>query len=203
MNFDNRAKTWDTNKKAKRANVIANEIKKTITLKKNQSVLEFGCGTGLVSFNLYNDFKTIDLIDSSKEMIKVVEGKIASGNIDNMKAIQKDITNGDTLKSNYDVIYTSMALHHIKNLEPLIAKFHKLLNEAGELCIVDLNKVSAVFHKAESDFDGHDGFEPSELETILAVHGFSDIRSHTFFEGTREIDGETIQYSLFILSARK
>ena len=54
MSFDNYAKTWDTEKRINRAKIISNEISNSIDIHKNYSAMEFGCGTGLVSFNLYD-----------------------------------------------------------------------------------------------------------------------------------------------------
>ena len=54
--------------------------------------MEFGCGTGLISFNLTDSFKNITLVDSSKNMIDILNDKIEKYNIQNMKAYKSDIT---------------------------------------------------------------------------------------------------------------
>jgi len=66
MNFDDYAKTWDTDEKIDRAKIIENEISNSMGINETNSAMEFGCGTGLVSFNLYDKFKSIALVDSSK-----------------------------------------------------------------------------------------------------------------------------------------
>ena len=76
MSFDDYAKTWDTDKRINRAKKVANEIRNSIDSEINYSAMEFGCGTGLVSFNLYDKFKKITLIDSSKGMIDILNSKI-------------------------------------------------------------------------------------------------------------------------------
>ncbi len=72
MSFDKYAITWDTEKRVNRAKIIAEEISKTIQIKKRYNALEFGCGTGLVSFNLYDKFESITLVDISKGMIDML-----------------------------------------------------------------------------------------------------------------------------------
>jgi len=53
-NFDERAKDWDSDpKKVERARVVADAIRSVIPLSKDMHALEYGCGTGLLSFALH------------------------------------------------------------------------------------------------------------------------------------------------------
>lgn len=203
MSFDSDAKTWDTEKRINRAQVIANEISSSIDINENQSAMEFGCGTGLVSFNLYDKFKNITLIDSSKGMIDILNSKIDTYKVNNMVPYDLDITNKNSLDMKFDVIYNSMVLHHVKDIEGIIKNFHELLNKDGYLCIVDLDKEDGSFHKEYPDFDGHNGFDQNDLKDILIKAGFKDIESNTFFYDEKIIEGEKINYSLFLMKARK
>ena len=131
MSFDNYAKNWDTEKRIERAKIIANAIINSIDIDNNYSAMEFGCGTGLVSFNIHDKFKSITLVDSSKGMIDIVNSKIDKYKVTNLIPYHLDISNGDFLDKGYDVIYNSMVLHHIPDTEDIIKKFYKLLNENG------------------------------------------------------------------------
>ncbi|NEI75067.1 class I SAM-dependent methyltransferase, partial [Rhizobium lusitanum] len=68
MNFDKYAKEWDDEERINRAKIISEKIEKTIPMNKDYSVMEFGCGTGLISFNLQDKFGKITLVDSSEGM---------------------------------------------------------------------------------------------------------------------------------------
>ncbi len=204
MSFDEYAKTWDTDKRINRAKIIANEINKSISIDKNCSAMEFGCGTGLVSFNLYDRFKRITLVDSSKGMIDILNSKINKYRVNNMVTKHLDIlADKNALDTKFDVIYNSMVLHHINNTSLIIGKFHKLLNNDGYLCIVDLNEDDGSFHKEYPDFDGHNGFNQEKLKGSLISVGFSDIESNTFYYDEKIIEGEKVKYSLFLMKARK
>lgn len=203
MNFDDYAKNWDTDKRISRAKAIANEINNSIDINRNCSAMEFGCGTGLVSFNLYNKFKSITLIDSSKGMIDILSSKVDKYKINNMSTLHLDILNEDLLDMKFDVIYNSMVLHHIHDTESIIKKFYKLLNNDGYLCIVDLNEENGSFHKNYPEFDGHNGFNQEKLKGILRNAGFNDIESNTFYYDEKNIEEEKISYSLFLMKARK
>lgn len=203
MGFDEDAKNWDTDKRINRARIVANEIANSINIDENYSVMEFGCGTGLVSFNLCDKFKKITLIDLSKGMIDILNSKIDKYKITNMVTKNINISNEDLVDEKFDVIYNSMVLHHIHNTKEIIEKFYQLLNNDGYLCIVDLNEEDGSFHKEYTDFDGHNGFNQEELKRILVDVGFDDIESNTFFYDEKIIEDKKINYSLFLMKARK
>lgn len=202
MSFDNAASNWDNPKRMERAAVISDEIEEKINPNKNYSAMEFGCGTGLISFNLYNKFKKVTLIDSSKGMMDVIKSKIEKYGVKNMFPEQLDIFK-NLPQEKFDVIYTSMVLHHIKDTTAIIDIFYKLLNDKGSVCIVDLNEEDGSFHGNNPDFDGHNGFNQEEFKKLLENSGFKDVQSETFFYGKKRVEDRNVDYSLFVLTGRK
>lgn len=203
MNFDEAAESWDTERRVKRAKLVADEIYKSIEVKKECSALEFGCGTGLVSFNLCDRFNQITLVDLSKGMIDKLNTKIHDLNIKNMRAYQLDIFDGCQSLGKYDVIYTSMTLHHIKDIKKCLETLYKLLNNDGYLCIADLTEDDGSYHKLEENFDGHNGFNTDELSKVLEEVGFKNIDAHIFYNGTKDIGDSVVDYSLFLATGKK
>jgi len=203
MNFNVQSISWDNEKRINRAKVIAAEIVSATELEKSYSALEFGCGTGLVSFNLYDKLKDIVCIDTSKGMIDTLNTKIKQHKVKNMAAYQQNINDDYLLTPKYDLIYTSMALHHIVDIDTTLANLYKLLKQNGCLCIVDLDEDDGSFHKAETDFNGHNGFNQTELKQILVKLGYKGLRSNTFYKDVKNIEGVILNYSLFIMIGRK
>ncbi|KHD37132.1 SAM-dependent methyltransferase [Clostridium acetobutylicum] len=202
MNFDKYAKEWDDEERINRAKIISEKIEKTIPMNKDYSVMEFGCGTGLISFNLQDKFGKITLVDSSEGMIEVLNSKIDKYKVNNMTAKKIDIFN-EPIEEKFDVIYSSMALHHVKDTKGIVEIFYKLLNDNGYLCIVDLDKEDGSFHKREENFNGHNGFDQKNLKELLVASKFKDVYSETFFKDTKNIWGKDVDYSLFIVRAKK
>lgn len=203
VNFDESAKQWDNERRMTRAKLIAAEIKSTLKGKGGRA-LEFGCGTGLLSFLLRDEFDHITLLDASQGMIDQVMNKIEAGNLsDRMTAICADILRGDKIEGNFDFIFTSMAMHHVKDTERALTEFYHLLKDGGTLCIVDLDEDGGAFHRLEPDFDGHNGFDQQALSKELAQAGFSEIKSKAFYRGKKNVGGEAVDYSLFIMVAKK
>jgi len=68
--FDARAREWDKDKiHMERSAAIATEFEKMIPLKHSMKALEYGAGTGILSFLLKDRFSEITLMDSSAVMI--------------------------------------------------------------------------------------------------------------------------------------
>ena len=203
MSFDKKAKDWDDNRRIQRSKVIAEKIIDYVNLQETFSGLEFGCGTGLISLNLYDKLGKITCIDTSSGMIKQLEDKVAEHNLDKITVTQLNINDDHDLKSEYDIIYSSMSLHHVTSLEETLQNFYDLLQDGGLLCIVDLDKEDGSFHSQESNFLGHNGFEQKELSQLLEHVGFNNIMSETFYNDERSIGNRNIEYSLFIMKAQK
>ena len=204
MNFDSKATAWDNETRIKRAKIIADQISEYIEISKDQSALEFGSGTGLISFNLQDKLKDITCIDLSQGMIDVVNEKITEYQVKNMTAYQYDVNQQDhSLLSKYNLIYTSMALHHIVDIEATVKNLYSLLETGGYLCIVDLDAEDGSFHKEEEDFQGHNGFQQEKLQELLEKVGFAEVESHTFYHDQKIVDGMGVDYSLFIMWGKK
>ena len=60
MTFDDKAKDWDNNSRfVERAKILAEEIKSSIHPNTSMDALDLGCGTGLLSYFLKDDFRSI------------------------------------------------------------------------------------------------------------------------------------------------
>lgn len=81
--FDDRAKEWDNDsQKIERARVVADAIRASIHLRPSMTALEYGCGTGLLSFALLADLGAITLADTSEGMLAVLSDKIRAAHSD-------------------------------------------------------------------------------------------------------------------------
>jgi 2-polyprenyl-3-methyl-5-hydroxy-6-metoxy-1,4-benzoquinol methylase len=202
MRFDTQAKDWDTDpKKTERAIAFADEITNYIKPNKTWNALDFGCGTGLLSFPLKDDFEEITLVDTSVGMINVLKDKIKKSNITNFKPLQIDVLEDNINIGAFNVIYTLMTLHHISNLNKILSIFNSLLKTNGYLCIADLVKEDGSFHYEYPDFDGHNGFDKNELSELLTANGFKVEYYNSVLEIKKESENKT--YPLFLMICKK
>jgi len=200
--FDIKATGWDANPMHwDRSEAIANEIKKTILLRKDMTALEYGAGTGITSFLLKDSLREITLMDNSSEMIRVISEKIEDKKVNNLKALYFDLEHMDYTEGKFDLIFTQMVLHHVSDVKSIIYRFSKLLNPGGYIAIADLYEEDGSFHG--EGFTGHKGFNINKLSSILSERGFSEISEQKCFVIKRKIsDDRTQDFDVFLLTAR-
>ena len=200
--FDIKANDWDKNNiHLERSLTIANQLKEMIPFRSGMKAMEFGAGTGLLSFILQDLFESVLLIDSSQEMIRICNEKISSGNFDHIKALMIDLEKED-LKDKFDFIFSQMAFHHLVDVAKMIHKFYHLLDENGMLAIADLFPEDGSFHG--DGFTGHKGFEPEVLKGIMWKVGFKNVQHITSYVQKKiEPDGKQKVYPVFLIIAKK
>ena len=196
--FDARAREWDKDKMhTDRSAAIAAELEKMIPLDTSMKALEYGAGTGILSFLLKDRFAEITLMDNSTEMIKVCAEKIGYHKTDHILPICFDLEHKD-YDGHFDIIYNQMVLHHVNDYESIIGTFYSMLNPEGYLAIADLYTEDGSFHGA--DVQVHLGFDPESLAEILKHIGLKHIEYKSCFEVTRE---SGLKYPVFLLVAQK
>jgi ubiquinone/menaquinone biosynthesis C-methylase UbiE len=199
--FDSKARQWDENPVFReRAEKIAAGIRAAVPLSKSMTALDYGSGSGLLSFPLKDELGHITLKDTSAGMLAVAEEKIAAQGVANMTTRLTDLTAEPLPDERYDLIYSSMTLHHIPDTDAILKTFHHLLNPGGWLCIADLDKEDGSFHGIEVDV--HHGFDRTELAVKLKEAGYAPPLFETVFEIAKETPDGTRSYSVFFMVAR-
>jgi ubiquinone/menaquinone biosynthesis C-methylase UbiE len=200
--FDQKATTWDKDQiHIQRSEAIANELLKMIPITTNMKALEFGAGTGLLSFILKDKLSEIVMVDNSKEMIRVAQEKIEEGKNLNMKALCIDLEK-EPYENQFDLIYNQMVFHHVDNIKAIVEKFHTLLKPGGYLAIADLYTEDGSFHG--KDFSGHKGFEVDQLANILERQNFANIQHKECFVIHRVNENKVkTSYPIFLLTATR
>ncbi len=201
--FDIKASGWDANPMHwERSVAIVNIVLKQIVLNKSMKALEFGAGTGITGFLLKDYLKEITMMDSSPEMVRIMNEKIALTGAANLKAILFDLEKEDPDENNFDLLITQMVMHHVADINNIVGKFYRLLNPGGYLAIADLYPEDGSFHGEK--FSGHKGFNPLEFSTLVRNQGFKDVSLQKCFVINKKIsEFETRQFNVFLLIANK
>jgi ubiquinone/menaquinone biosynthesis C-methylase UbiE len=199
--FDIKALTWDNNPLfVERSKNIADKISKHVPLNKKMEAFEYGCGTGLISFNLMPYLKTITLADSSDGMLEVLKQKIQTNNITSMDVLKTDLMVDEIPEKKFDIIYTALTLHHIADVETILKRFYSMLKKSAFLCIADLDTEDGSFHGPE--FKGHLGFDRNEMKKLFESAGFKNIKVETCYEIRREQNPNAV-YPVFLMTGEK
>jgi tRNA (cmo5U34)-methyltransferase len=197
--FNDRAQEWDNNPvHGERSEAIAKELLDMIPVNKGMKALEYGAGTGILSFLLSDKFSEITLMDNSEEMVKVMHDKVAASQLTNLKPLFWDLVHNDYDSSKFDCIFSQMVLHHIPDTEALLCKWQQMLNPGGYLAISDLFTEDGSFHQIDKNV--HFGFDPEKLDSMLRSSGFKEVKYTTCYIMKRP-NGRS--YPLFLLVAKK
>jgi len=200
--FDQKAAQWDARPvRVERAQAVAAGIRAALPLSPQLTALEYGCGTGLLSFALQPQLGHITLADSSTGMLAVLREKIAAANIWDMTPLQLDLSADPLPAERFQLIYTLMTLHHIPDTDRMLRAFYQLLDAPGHLCVADLDKEDGTFH--EGEFHGHLGFDRDELDAKARQAGFQSIQFTTVFHMIKEVNGVGKDFPIFLMVAAK
>ena len=200
--FDSKARQWDENPVfVERANKIAAALRARVPLAKTMRALDYGSGSGLLSFPLKDELGHITLSDTSAGMLEVVHEKIAALGVDNLATIQADLSATALPDTRFDLIYSSMTLHHIPDTDAILAAFHQHLSPGGWLGIADLDQEDGSFHGIEVDV--LHGFDRDTLAAKARQAGFVEVDFETVFEIVKDMPEGKRAYPVLLMVARK
>lgn len=196
QSFDERAATWDEDPaKLARARAVAAAIAAEVPLDPSMRALEFGAGTGLVTFALEPRLVQTTLADVSEGMLDMARRKIDATGEHAMQAVKLDLVAEPWQGEPFDLIHSTMTLHHVPDTATILQRFREALARPGYLCIADLDTEDGSFHGP--DFDGHLGFDRDALGQLARAAGFRQVRFRTAHEMQKS--GRT--FSIFLMVA--
>lgn len=205
--FNRSAAEWDDNpRRTALAAGVSKAIIESTRPRTSMQAMEFGCGTGLVTLALANHLNSITAIDTSTEMLAVLQKKIELQGISNVHTLHADLVHDNDIPlqaASFELIYSSMTLHHIADTAPLLEKLNGLLNPGGMLAIADLDREDGFFHDDGTD-EVHPGFERAALQVLLEKAGFRNVAFSTAYEIHKtNRAGNHAVYPIFLVTALK
>ena len=200
--FDSKAGEWDSNQRhIDRSIAIAKALMQTIPLENAGKAMEYGAGTALLSFELKDHLHDITLMDSSSEMVRVMQSKINAENISHMHPVLIDLEN-QPYTGRFDLIYSQMVFHHVGNVDLILDKFYNMLDKDGHIAVADLFTEDGTFHG--NGFTGHKGFDPDYLAKQLKNHGYRHVKyKHCYTIHKIMNDNEEKAFPVFLMTAVK
>jgi tRNA (cmo5U34)-methyltransferase len=201
--FNIRAATWDNNpQRVALSGAIVNAILGKIPLTKEMELLDYGAGTGLVSLGLQPYVKSVVAADSAAEMLNRLTEKALTGNIPNVRTILIDLEKDILPELQFDIIVSSMVLHHVEDVSGMISNLTKMLRPGGYLAIADLDPDEGEFHHDPTGVI-HNGFERMYIVKLFEDNHFTQVNTTTAFKTTREVKEKVMrEFSIFLISGK-
>jgi len=197
--FDQVAGTWDEDPgRVALARAVADAIGCQVGPSASMDVLDFGTGTGLLALAVQPYVRSVTGADTSAGMLEVFERKVRALGLDAVRSCRLDRLESLSAAGTFDLIISSMTLHHVDDLAALFAQFRALLRNGGRLAVADLDTEDGTFHSPDVTDVHHLGFDRADLRAQLAAAGFEDLRETTAFVHRRH--GR--EYPVFLISGR-
>jgi 2-polyprenyl-3-methyl-5-hydroxy-6-metoxy-1,4-benzoquinol methylase len=195
--FDAAAADWDKGDLRQQiAAHTADAVIGTIALNDTMSVLDFGAGTGLLTYRVAPHVHSVTAVDTSEKMLEVLQSKSTPEH--QIKTACCDITQMP-LSETFDGIISSMAMHHVEDTEGFLKTLYDHLNPGGFIAVADLDKEDGSFHAHGNDGVYHFGFDRDKLTEMATKCGFVDAA----FTTALTIEKPDRNYPVFLFSAYK
>lgn len=175
--FDSVAAQWDQQpRRVELARAVSIAMIKEAQPGTSMRMLDFGCGTGLVTLALAPLVHEVVAADSSQGMLEQLSAKLIDSGINNVTPFLLPHDGLGELLPPFDLVVSSMTMHHISDVAGLIRMFQVVLNTGGQLCIADLAAEDGNFHDDPTGITHH-GFSNEEMLHLFCGAGFSDVRT--------------------------
>lgn len=197
--FDELAQGYDEDPKRQQlAEAIFQAIARRVPLSKEMRVLECGAGTGLLTVLLAPRVRTLVATDISEGMLSVLREKRSRLRHHNIEIRLFDPSIHE-IPLSFDLIVSSMVLHHISDAEGVLRHFYGLLSLDGYVAIADLEEEDGSFHSPDMPKPAHYGFNRFRLFHSLEAAGFCDVSIET----AHVVEKNERKYPIFLAVAKK
>jgi len=201
--FDKAAANWDEKPQRRLlAAAVAAGIAQDIRLHREMQVLEYGCGTGLCGLQLAPAVGQLTAVDTSAGMLEELRKKVQSLDLGNVTPILISPDCWTLPAAAFDLVFSSMVLHHIEATQALLGHFRQSLKPGGCLALADLEKEDGTFHEDPTGV-AHHGFDPQELITMLKRLGFVDLNARTVHTMSKQHGDDERAYPVFLITGQK
>jgi len=195
--FITKASDWDSPERISMTKKFVDELLMHVSPLSTWKALEIGAGTGLIGLQIEPFVSKVVFEDTSESMLNVLKQKLN----DDIKA---EILHGEVFEykqRDIDLIFSSMAFHHITNIEKTLQHLAMITKTGAWVVVGDLETEDGSFHGFEPV--PHLGFDTSILSEQFRQNGF-DVKSVNIYNTiSKRIDSITMNYEQFILIAQR
>lgn len=124
--YDENEKYWDSFEQ--------NYLKDHIKAVKGKKVLDAGAGTGRLSIRLFDAGADVTALDISPEMLSELNKKNPE-----IETVEGDLEHMPFADDTFDMVFSSLALVHLKKIEPFLDECYRVLKDDGKLVLVNVH----------------------------------------------------------------
>jgi 2-polyprenyl-3-methyl-5-hydroxy-6-metoxy-1,4-benzoquinol methylase len=195
--FAKKAADWDARPLPQRISEgVSAALFARIPLRPEQTVMDFGAGTGLLTSRIAPHVRSVLAVDVSPAMLEQLAAKTdLKGKVE---PLCHDLV-AAPLGRRVGLIVSAMALHHVADTAALLRAFFAHLEPGGQVALADLDTEPGDFHAPGTEGVFHHGFDRVTLAAELRAAGFSEVR----VDDACSLDKEGRPYSIFLATATR
>ena len=152
------------------------QLLKNLPLESNLSVLDCGCGTGILLKDLIQRYKRVVGLDISPEMMALIEPAIR----EKSELVIGDAENLPFPENYFDIVISRGTLHHLPQPAKALQDIYRILRPTGFFVLTEPSDDSWLLrwprwwsHRLSRKFSStHRAFLSQELEDLLKEAGF-------------------------------
>jgi tRNA (cmo5U34)-methyltransferase len=199
------AATWDSKPwHVELAASVARAMAEDVPFRPDMHIMDFGCGSGLITYHLAPQVASIVAADVSAEVLATLTRNAQASGMAHVRTLLLEAEDPSHVMGSCDAIVSSMVFHHISDIPQLLRRFAEWLRRDGWVAIADLEPEDGTFHSSRTHV-AHHGIEPSELASHVETAGFAvrSVRTVHALQWQPEDATEVRVYPVFLLVARK
>jgi putative AdoMet-dependent methyltransferase len=195
--FANKAADWDTRPFPLQLSAgIGAALLARVPLRPDQTALDFGAGTGLITAKIADKVQAVIAVDVSPAMLTQLAAKPELAG--KVTTVCQNLLE-QPLGQQVDLIVSAMAMHHVQDTAALLRTLYAHLRPGGTVALADLDSEDGSFHPPGTEGVFHQGFDRETFARDLQAAGFVEVDVQTAC--TVDKDGQ--RYSVFLATAGK
>ncbi len=173
--FKQMAAHYDSPERKQVAAVIHEELEQRLEqLAGRDLLLDYGCGTGLMSLPFAEHFSKLLLVDIAEEMLEQVRGKYQTLGLSNVTL--KTVPEFQELQGQANAILVVQTLLHVAQVEELLEQLAAHLLPDGQIFLIDFLAHEEIDHPLV-----HPGFSQEELVSLCQQAGLKLVEFKPFY----------------------
>lgn len=136
-------------------------------------VVDFGCGTGVLTVELARWAKHVTAIDRSASALSQAAKRAA--HLTNVTFLNADLSALPASVAKADLVVISQSLHHVETPQEVLEQAFGALKPHGKIVVLELMPHLEQWVQARLGHR-HLGFEPADLEAMMRAVGFKDLQ---------------------------
>ncbi len=138
-------------------------------------VVDFGCGTGVLSVELARWAHQVTAVDRSPVALEAARIRAKREDLHNIQFVEADLHALPKNLGGKDLVVISQSLHHVEQPERVLAGAARVLKPGGRVVVLELMPHDEQWVKSRLGHH-HLGFEPSTLVAAMRSAGFGEVQ---------------------------